>query len=43
VALTSPALLKGGIGLLGQRWFPPGYELIMRLMNRQLVVVAERA
>ncbi|HYH53081.1 MAG TPA: SDR family oxidoreductase [Solirubrobacterales bacterium] len=26
-----------------QRWFPPGYELIMRLMNRQLVAVAERA
>jgi NAD(P)-dependent dehydrogenase (short-subunit alcohol dehydrogenase family) len=26
-----------------QRWFPSGYELIMRLMNRQLVAVAERA
>ena len=26
-----------------QRWFPPAYELIMRLMNRQLVAVAERA
>jgi NAD(P)-dependent dehydrogenase (short-subunit alcohol dehydrogenase family) len=26
-----------------QRWFPPGYELIMRLLNRQLVAVAERA
>jgi NAD(P)-dependent dehydrogenase (short-subunit alcohol dehydrogenase family) len=26
-----------------QRWIPPGYELIMRLMNRQLVAVAERA
>jgi NAD(P)-dependent dehydrogenase (short-subunit alcohol dehydrogenase family) len=26
-----------------QRWFPPGYRAIMRLMNRQLVAVAERA
>jgi NAD(P)-dependent dehydrogenase (short-subunit alcohol dehydrogenase family) len=26
-----------------QRWFPPAYELVMRLMNRQLVAVAERA
>ncbi len=26
-----------------QRWFPPGYEAIMRLMNRELVRVADRA
>jgi short-subunit dehydrogenase len=31
------------LAFLLQRWFPPGYELIMRLMNRQLVAVAERA
>lgn len=26
-----------------QRWFPPAYQAIMRLMNRELVRVAERA
>jgi NAD(P)-dependent dehydrogenase (short-subunit alcohol dehydrogenase family) len=31
------------LAFLLQRWFPPGYELIMRLMNRRLVAVAERA
>jgi NAD(P)-dependent dehydrogenase (short-subunit alcohol dehydrogenase family) len=31
------------LAFLLQRWFPPGYELIMRLMNRQLVALAERA
>jgi short-subunit dehydrogenase len=24
-----------------QRWFPPGYELVMRELNRRLVAVAE--
>jgi NAD(P)-dependent dehydrogenase (short-subunit alcohol dehydrogenase family) len=31
------------LAFLLQRWFPPGYELIMRLMNRQLVAVAEKS
>jgi NAD(P)-dependent dehydrogenase (short-subunit alcohol dehydrogenase family) len=31
------------LAFLLQRWFPLGYELIMRLMNRQLVAVTERA
>ncbi|HEX7280339.1 MAG TPA: SDR family oxidoreductase [Solirubrobacterales bacterium] len=31
------------LAFLLQRWFPPGYRAIMRLMNRQLVAVAERA
>ncbi|HET9199173.1 MAG TPA: SDR family oxidoreductase [Solirubrobacterales bacterium] len=26
-----------------QRWFPPGYEAIMRALNRRLVAVAEKA
>jgi hypothetical protein len=30
------------LAYLLQRWFPPGYELIMRGLNRRLVAVAER-
>jgi NAD(P)-dependent dehydrogenase (short-subunit alcohol dehydrogenase family) len=31
------------LGVLAQRYFPPGYELAMRTLNRQLVKVGERA
>jgi NAD(P)-dependent dehydrogenase (short-subunit alcohol dehydrogenase family) len=40
LVVTSPDIR---LGVLAQRYFPPGYELAMRLANRQLVRVAGKA
>lgn len=40
LVVTSPDIR---IGVLAQRYFPPGYELFMKIANRQMVRVGEKA